>query len=58
MRSLGREETGAEGGRACMIDWTKFDAVLFDLDGVLTKTATVHATCWKRTFDDFLRGQW
>ena len=38
-----------------MIDWTKFDAGLFDLDGVLTKTATVHATCWKRMFDDFLR---
>ncbi|MEE9219279.1 MAG: beta-phosphoglucomutase family hydrolase [Acidobacteriota bacterium] len=33
----------------------KFDAVLFDLDGVLTATATVHATCWKRMFDDFLR---
>ncbi|MEW2167684.1 beta-phosphoglucomutase family hydrolase [Streptomyces sp. NPDC007084] len=28
---------------------------LFDLDGVITKTAVVHAAAWKRTFDDFLR---
>lgn len=33
----------------------RFDAVLFDLDGVLTDTARVHAACWKRMFDDFLR---
>ena len=30
-------------------------ACLFDLDGVLTKTAVVHAAAWKETFDDFLR---
>jgi beta-phosphoglucomutase family hydrolase len=28
---------------------------LFDLDGVLTKTATVHFAAWKRTFDEFLQ---
>jgi len=28
---------------------------LFDLDGVLTRTATVHQAAWKRTFDGFLR---
>jgi beta-phosphoglucomutase family hydrolase len=27
---------------------------LFDLDGVLTQTAKVHAAAWKRMFDDFL----
>jgi beta-phosphoglucomutase family hydrolase len=32
----------------------QFDAVLFDLDGVLTATAKVHAACWKRVFDAFL----
>jgi beta-phosphoglucomutase family hydrolase len=32
-------------------------ALLFDLDGVLTKTATVHARAWKRMFDDYLREQ-
>jgi beta-phosphoglucomutase family hydrolase len=33
----------------------RFDAVLFDLDGVLTSTAKIHSSCWKTTFDDFLR---
>lgn len=33
----------------------QFDAVLFDPDGVLTATAKVHALCWKRMFDTFLR---
>ncbi|MCW2882627.1 MAG: beta-phosphoglucomutase family hydrolase [Sphaerisporangium sp.] len=28
---------------------------LFDMDGVLTRTATVHAAAWKSAFDDFLR---
>jgi beta-phosphoglucomutase family hydrolase len=30
-------------------------ACLFDLDGVVTKTALVHAAAWKETFDEFLR---
>jgi beta-phosphoglucomutase family hydrolase len=30
-------------------------AGLFDLDGVLTKTAAVHAAAWKEMFDEFLR---
>ncbi|HEX2191581.1 MAG TPA: beta-phosphoglucomutase family hydrolase [Acidimicrobiales bacterium] len=30
-------------------------AGLFDLDGVLTRTATVHAAAWKEMFDAFLR---
>jgi alpha,alpha-trehalose phosphorylase len=33
---------------------TAYDAVLFDLDGVLTDTAALHAACWKRTFDEVL----
>jgi beta-phosphoglucomutase-like phosphatase (HAD superfamily) len=33
----------------------RFDAVLFDLDGVLTDTARLHAASWKRMFDAFLR---
>jgi beta-phosphoglucomutase-like phosphatase (HAD superfamily) len=28
---------------------------LFDLDGVITKTATVHDAAWQETFDSFLR---
>jgi beta-phosphoglucomutase family hydrolase len=30
-------------------------ACLFDLDGVLTQTAKVHAAAWKQTFDAYLR---
>ena len=30
-------------------------ACLFDMDGVLTQTATVHAAAWKEMFDAFLR---
>jgi len=32
-------------------------ACLFDLDGVLTQTAKVHAAAWKRMFDAFLRSR-
>jgi beta-phosphoglucomutase family hydrolase len=32
-------------------------ACLFDLDGVLTKTAVVHAKAWKEMFDEFLETQ-
>jgi beta-phosphoglucomutase family hydrolase len=38
-----------------MITKTKYDAVLFDLDGVITDTARLHAACWKQMFDDYLR---
>src|SRR5262245_22495983 len=33
----------------------KYDAVLLDLDGVITDTASVHAACWKQMFDEYLR---
>jgi hypothetical protein len=32
-----------------------YDAWLFDLDGVITRTARVHARAWKRTFDEYLQ---
>jgi beta-phosphoglucomutase family hydrolase len=32
----------------------RYDAVLFDLDGVLTQTAAVHAKAWQQMFDGFL----
>ena len=31
-------------------------ACLFDMDGVVTQTAVVHAAAWKEMFDEFLRG--
>lgn len=39
---------------AIRITRDRFDAVLFDLDGVLTATARLHATCWKEMFDEYL----
>src|SRR5690349_24665344 len=33
----------------------RFDAVLLDLDGVITDTANVHAACWKQMFDEYLQ---
>ena len=38
-----------------------YDAVIFDMDGVVTKTAKVHAAAWKALFDEYLkrsRGAW
>ena len=35
----------------------RYDAVLFDLDGVLTDTAQIHASSWKRMFDAYLQGR-
>ncbi|MEE8602654.1 beta-phosphoglucomutase family hydrolase [Euzebya tangerina] len=34
---------------------SEYDAVLYDLDGVLTDTASLHAQAWKQMFDEFLR---
>lgn len=31
------------------------EAVIFDLDGVVTRTADLHAAAWRALFDDFLR---
>ena len=36
------------------VDWTEWDAVLFDLDGVVTPTAEVHMHAWRTMFTDFL----
>src|SRR3954471_23067842 len=32
-------------------------ACLFDMDGVLTETATVHARAWKQMFDEYLESR-
>jgi len=37
------------------IDLDKFDAAILDMDGVITRSATVHAKSWKRMFDEYLR---
>jgi trehalose 6-phosphate phosphatase len=41
-------------GPAVEISKRDVDIVIFDLDGVVTKTAVVHAAAWKRLFDEYL----
>ncbi len=36
------------------LDRDRYDAVIFDMDGVVTDTARVHATVWKLMFDRYL----
>jgi alpha,alpha-trehalase len=42
-------------GRTMPLDLTRFKAALFDLDGVVTKTAAVHARAWQHLFNDYLK---
>ncbi|BCA79931.1 trehalose-phosphatase [Desulfuromonas sp. AOP6] len=37
------------------IDPEQFDAVIFDMDGVVTQTAHLHAGAWKKMFDAYLQ---
>jgi len=37
------------------IEKTSFKAVVFDVDGVITNTAVVHAAAWKAMFDEYMR---
>src|SRR5215208_5235110 len=56
MLSSNRPGGPAEAGSGELLDITpaRFGAILFDLDGVLTSTADIHASAWKRMFDDYL----
>lgn len=36
------------------MDWEPYDAVLFDLDGVITPTADAHRRAWAQMFDELL----
>ncbi len=46
---------GVPGGNASVGLPEVVRACLFDLDGVLTKTAKVHAAAWQEMFDEYLR---
>ena len=39
---------------AVVISPDQYDGVIFDMDGVITDTASVHAAAWRRMFDEFL----
>ena len=43
------------GQAASSITKENYDAVLLDLDGVITDTASLHAACWKEMFDGYLK---
>jgi beta-phosphoglucomutase family hydrolase len=49
MKETAAHETGTS------VDLGAYGAWLFDMDGVLTKTAAVHAAAWKQAFDEFLQ---
>jgi beta-phosphoglucomutase family hydrolase len=58
--TAGRDAAGGAGSRKVSLVLGLPDgitALLFDLDGVLTQTAKVHAEAWKQTFDEFLRAR-
>jgi beta-phosphoglucomutase family hydrolase len=42
------------GAHSRAVDWSEYDAVLFDLDGVITPTAEVHMRAWAEMFNSFL----
>lgn len=44
----------ASPGTVPVISRERFDAVILDMDGVVTDTARLHAAAWKRCFDEFL----
>jgi trehalose 6-phosphate phosphatase len=44
---------GEQAGRTA-ISRSSIDAVIFDMDGVITDSASVHAAAWKQMFDGFL----
>ena len=48
-------DPGEAPARQAVIAASRFDAVVFDMDGVVTQTATVHAAAWKALFDGYLR---
>ncbi|HEX9313080.1 MAG TPA: trehalose-phosphatase [Actinomycetota bacterium] len=48
-------ETAAPAGAGrATVPLARIDAVVFDMDGVVTDTAIVHAAAWKRLFDQYL----
>jgi beta-phosphoglucomutase-like phosphatase (HAD superfamily) len=49
-------EPAASANAARKVTRKRFDAVLFDLDGVVTSIAALHMAAWKRVFDPFLDG--
>lgn len=47
----------AQSRAATPVTSERIDAVLFDMDGVVTDTAEAHAAAWKRLFDEYLQAR-
>ena len=54
---FGGQSGVVDSGQRVQIDPRFHDAVLFDLDGVITDTASLHAAAWARMFDEYLSGR-
>ncbi len=55
--STQRREIRRDRPRRLVIQVDRFDAAIFDMDGVVTDSAKVHERCWKAVFDSFLGGR-
>ena len=53
--SAGTQEPETAVRSADVTDLGRYQAILFDMDGVITDTASIHAVCWKAMFDEYLR---
>ena len=53
-RAFGDQSGGPDGGRRIRIDPRYTDGVLFDLDGIITDTASIHQAAWTQLFDEYL----
>jgi beta-phosphoglucomutase family hydrolase len=51
------KESEPKPEQSTVISPERYDAVLFDMDGVVTRTASVHFAAWKTTFDSFLKNK-
>jgi beta-phosphoglucomutase family hydrolase len=55
MSETNRARSARQQDGKSAISRDQYDAVLLDLDGVITDTASLHATCWKQMFDEYLQ---
>jgi len=55
MSETNREQSTRPPGTKFAINREQYDAVLLDLDGVITDTASIHAACWIQMFDEYLQ---
>ena len=54
---FGEQSGVVDSGQRVRIDPRFHDAVLFDTDGVITDTASLHAAAWATMFDEYLSGR-